>query len=229
MSRHFIKIDKCHHAFLIESRKEEQSSIKKFIEQSFDIKFQGSSDSFFIAYDSLGIDECRAIINMASRASFSKVRIIAIFAKAITKEAQNSLLKLFEEPSENTKFLLIVPNADAVIDTLKSRVSIVSVDWASKVDAGIKLMAKDFIAANLKKRLSSIKKIVEDKDKDTALKLLDELEIILAKHIIKEDMGRQVASFLSKSLQRKRQLAFSGSSLKLILESTALLTPTIKF
>ncbi|KAA6226365.1 MULTISPECIES: DNA polymerase III subunit delta' [unclassified Campylobacter] len=48
-------------------------------------------------------------------------KIIVLMAQHYEVEAQNSLLKLFEEPPKNIKFLLVVPSKNLLLPTIKSR------------------------------------------------------------------------------------------------------------
>ena len=48
-------------------------------------------------------------------------KIIVIMANAFRNEAQNFLLKLFEEPPKNVKFLLVCPSKNLLLPTVRSR------------------------------------------------------------------------------------------------------------
>ena len=48
-------------------------------------------------------------------------KIIIIMANSFRVEAQNFLLKLFEEPPKNIKFLIVVPSRNLLLPTIKSR------------------------------------------------------------------------------------------------------------
>lgn len=48
-------------------------------------------------------------------------KIIVIMASAFRGEAQNFLLKLFEEPPKNVKFLLVCPSKNLLLPTVRSR------------------------------------------------------------------------------------------------------------
>ena len=52
-------------------------------------------------------------------------KIFVISANFITKDAQNSLLKIFEEPNPGTHFFVIMPQ-NILLSTLRSRMQIVN-------------------------------------------------------------------------------------------------------
>ncbi|WP_297193024.1 DNA polymerase III subunit delta' [uncultured Campylobacter sp.] len=51
----------------------------------------------------------------------NKEKIIVIMANSFKNEAQNFLLKLFEEPPKNIKFLLVCPSKNLLLPTVRSR------------------------------------------------------------------------------------------------------------
>lgn len=73
---------------------------------------------------SIGIEAVRELkVNL--RLKSAKKRVVLIpHAGLLTHEAQNSLLKLLEEPPADVHFLMAVPNIGDVIETIQSRVSV---------------------------------------------------------------------------------------------------------
>lgn len=75
------------------------------------------------AYDKVGIDEVRLITTQASlRPSVGDEHVFVIGSQFVTHEAQNALLKLFEEPPSGLSFHLVLPQSVGVLPTLLSRV-----------------------------------------------------------------------------------------------------------
>lgn len=66
------------------------------------------------------IDEARAVEKESYIAENSE-KIIVIMANAFRGEAQNFLLKLFEEPPKNIKFLIVCPSKNLLLPTVRSR------------------------------------------------------------------------------------------------------------
>jgi len=71
----------------------------------------------------IGVNEAKEITNKLALKSFEggyKVMIIWM-AEKMNTEAANKLLKLLEEPSEKTVFILVVGDETALLDSIKSR------------------------------------------------------------------------------------------------------------
>lgn len=72
---------------------------------------------------SIGIDEIRTIKRFLSKKPVNAPRrsIIIDNAESLTPQAENSLLKITEEPPENSLIIMIVANPDVLLSTLASR------------------------------------------------------------------------------------------------------------
>lgn len=66
------------------------------------------------------IDEARAV-EKESYIAENNEKIIIIMAHSFRNEAQNFLLKLFEEPPRNIKFLIVCPSKNLLLPTVRSR------------------------------------------------------------------------------------------------------------
>lgn len=66
------------------------------------------------------IDEARAV-EKESYIAENNEKIIVIMAHSFRNEAQNFLLKLFEEPPKHVKFLIICPSKNLLLPTVRSR------------------------------------------------------------------------------------------------------------
>lgn len=73
--------------------------------------------------EKIGIDDVRSVIAQALlRPTTSAGQVVVLVTSFITHEAQNALLKLLEEPPQDTSFTLVVPPAFQVLPTLLSRI-----------------------------------------------------------------------------------------------------------
>ncbi|HEY2004735.1 MAG TPA: AAA family ATPase [Candidatus Saccharimonadia bacterium] len=73
---------------------------------------------------SITIEQVRGVIHSLSMSTYveSGMRvIIADDATALTREAQNALLKLIEEPPARTMFILVTENPESLLVTIRSR------------------------------------------------------------------------------------------------------------
>src|SRR3990172_5062892 len=170
-----------HHAYLIEGKEDTViDELFKFFEQSLDITVKGNPDFLHLAFDSFGIDEGRRLKEMQTGKAFAgDRRFFIVSTSSFTHEAQNSLLKVFEDPSPNVHFFVIKPSADGILPTLRSRFFIIpheSKYKTKKIHDEKIISAKEFLENTSASRLAMIKGVVEDKDKDKALELLNNIE-----------------------------------------------------
>src|SRR3989344_7787287 len=122
MIKEHLNKNNSHHAYLIEgSRDEIVPEICEFLE-STGMKISGNPDFYHIALDSFKIDDARNLKSLVNEKSVTPgTKAFIISANQLLLEAQNTLLKMFEEPTPDTVFFLIVPDADALLKTLVSR------------------------------------------------------------------------------------------------------------
>jgi len=114
-----------HHAFLLEGEISGNiSALREFLEGELRITVTGNPDYFQLIHATFGINESRNLKEMQSRHSFTEggKKIFIIGANSFTSEAQSSLLKVFEEPTEGTHFFVLTPSARFFLPTLLSRV-----------------------------------------------------------------------------------------------------------
>lgn len=109
-----------HHAVLLLGNKTDHRS---FVEETLGISLSSSSDPDLVvsAYESFGIDEARELKNRAYQKALGRDKqLFILFLDEITREAQNALLKLFEDPPQ-ARFVLSVPRRELLLPTLYSR------------------------------------------------------------------------------------------------------------
>ena len=231
MLEHLDK-DNLHHAYLIEGAHEEiVPEILKFLE-SLGIKTSGNPDFCHMSFDSFKIDDARDLKSVEYEKGFGVgKKIFLISANNILLEAQNTLLKIFEEPIENTHFFIITPNTDVLLKTLVSRFYLIK----TKPELAEELKnAEKFITMPIKNRIDFIKEmLVEAEDNDDevvsinssrpkALKFLNALEIVLHKKFLKNSL--QIC--FEQIFKVREFLNQPGSSAKSLMESIALIVPS---
>ncbi len=97
-----------HHAYYIEGPLSQFYDYKKIVKPFWACSFE-----------QFGIDEARELIALAGLKNFNEA-VFLVGAASITGEAQQALLKLFEEPQQGTVFVLVVPHG-VLLSTLRSR------------------------------------------------------------------------------------------------------------
>lgn len=209
------------HAYIIEGGKEDaKSSVLKMLEDR-NLLPKYNSDSVLAEYVNFSIDDARSLKEwqMMSATTKNGKAYIAL-CEFINNEAQNALLKTFEEPVKDTHIFLSVKNASTVLPTLKSRVQIIKADTFTNQNND----AKNFLSMTLPERIGFVGKLCEkDEDSDgsarvrsIAIDFLNSLEVELSKN------SRDNSEKLSKIMELKSFLNMSGSSVKMILETIAM-------
>ncbi len=213
-----------HHAYFIHSFKDAAQHLKEFLKEKFKIGHDRNPDFFHEKFESLGIEDSRRIKELHLSKSFSKdgKKIFIIEASNITNEAQNALLKIFEEPNENSHFFLVMPSSHALLPTLKSRLyilksqnhEVLDQDLFNEVEKFLKLSKKDKIAY-----VDDIAKDISDEklDKSNAQEFLAALEVVLYKQ-----KGIETANTLKAILKARDYLNDRSASVKQLLEYVAL-------
>jgi len=224
-----------HHAYLIEGMRDEIiPDIKNFL-KSLDINIVGNPDFINISIDNFKIDEAFDLRSMSSNKSFSSSKkIFLICVNSISLDAQNVLLKMFEEPIENTIFFLIVPDTNALLKTFISRFYFIS-SRQGLDEEGAK-EAEKFIKMPLKNRIEFIKELLTEDDEEEnkvvvfnsartkALNFLNILEFVLHKKMSKTVFDIEVFLHFFKV---REFLRMPGSSTKSLMESVALVVPDV--
>src|SRR3989344_1212515 len=150
-------MDSLHHANLLVGRRELAESYVTSLLQKLGIKISNNPDYFPFKNETFGIEEARGLTLLAGRKALGKEKIFLIIPGRITLEAQNALLKTFEEPFPNTYFFLGVREEALVIPTLRSRMRVIILDSLSETEE-----AKEFIKLPLSKRILFAKKFSDD-------------------------------------------------------------------
>ncbi len=209
--------DSLHHAYFIEGeRASALAALEAFLKEAFGLSRHGHPDVHYAEHESLGIDESRELQAMQSmRPVMGDRKVFILSVGGMTGEAQNSLLKVFEEPTPGTHFFVIASSRRMLLPTLASRMIVVSHESAKGREAGMAQGSKEFIRMSPKDRLAFVAKIVEDKDRAAAEAFLEALVSDL------HAMGKMRA--VREIILLSQYLRDRASSLKLILERAALL------
>src|SRR3990167_7438062 len=187
-----------HHAYLIEGARDEiVPEVLSFCE-ILDVKTSGNPDFCQITVDSFKIEEAFSLRAMSSDKGFSSgKKLFLISFNSITLDAQNVLLKMSEEPIENTHFFLVVPDVNSLLKTLVSRFYLIKNEIKSGENFKV---AEKFIAMPLRNRIDFIKELlVESEEEDEegnevvvldsarskALVFINSLESVLHKKVLK--------------------------------------------
>lgn len=221
------QINQNQHAYLLRGDAEHIARLlREAIEKKFKVSIDGNPDFHESRLETFGVDEARKLKEDQSRHSFAgEKKFFLISAFSVTHEAQNALLKVFEEPTEGTYIFLIVPSSANILPTLKSR--LFDLGGVPLPDGRKGETAEDFLRKNAPERLKSLKKIMEDKDKAAAVSLLNGLEEVLGKKI-KENASPEIIFILEELRKGREYLNGRAPSVKMILEHLSLIIPARK-
>jgi hypothetical protein len=224
-----------HHAYLVEGdRREVLPELLSFIEGEFGISAKGNPDFFCEEFEKFGIDEGRRMRQLCARAvPEGGTRIYVCALDKITREAQNAILKLFEEPTQGIHFFLALPHASQLLPTLRSRLMLLPIDSyrtgtkTGTVRASLNISTEEFIKALPHQRLKMISRITDEKNVRDADAFLSMLEDVLLQK--KKDLTRGSELYLSLEEIEKVKTYLQGRSpsVKMILEHVALALPRI--
>jgi len=191
-----------HHAILVQT-----NSVS-----DYDTTHLVPGDEVYVqSFEKLGVSDVRRIISDAHNLPReSTVQTFVFRVQFITLEAQNALLKVFEEPPVSSKFVLIVPMDFVLLPTLLSRCEL------KKDTVKIKNpQFESFVRSDFKERLEQIDAAQKKKDSDWQRAIKQGLITYTQKH-----------SELAAELEYcARLLLTRGASNKFLLEHAALIIP----
>jgi len=222
LRRMYENTKELHHAYLIETSKADVTlELFRFLEMDVGISRRGNPDFWHGRFEKFGIDDSRKIEDLASRKiAFGGKRIFVIEAHALSREAQNALLKIMEDTPFATHFFLIMTHADALIPTLRSR--LMHIDYEKEVNADARKDATAFLSLSYGKRIAFLKETTLIQDKNAAIGFLNALE-----SEIYRSRGMKDAAALEELICFRAYLYDRSPSVKMILEYLALLLPQI--
>ena len=243
MDKNLKSLTLSHHAYVLiggaaNGINEAHKGLLKILEKNHKISLHGNPDLFDRSYETFTIDDARelkAAHEMKSATTGAK-KIFVLTMNGITIEAQNALLKLLEEPSDNAHFFIIIPSAHLILPTIKSRVSLImpdssngerSVGTSATVTPSANEDAEQFLKLSIPKRLEMIKKFTEDisKEKKTnqdAIDLLNAVESIIYKSANGVTRDIKWQGNLKAIETAKTYLHDRAPSIKMLLEYVAL-------
>jgi hypothetical protein len=236
-----------HHAYVIEGDTVQTVPfIFDFLKKVFGIS-HGYPDLYTFKVEDFGVDHTADIIraNLRKPIGGGRTFIVAEFS-SISHQAQNSLLKLLEEPRGQTHIFLLTNSSAVFLPTVLSRVHVVS--GPAQKDSKVRMTtdkkndafdpietAQNFLKNDAPKRLIQVKEILELKtdeeigDADIE-RFFMEIEKTVHHHIVElgADKPQTKKSSLETLVKIGDYLRDSSSSVKLLLEYAALMLPVVK-
>ncbi len=200
-----------HHAYLVHASSIETAHIPEHYKTQ-------TADITHIVVDRFSIEQARKLTELAQGQAFEVrgMRVFVIAAQDIAIEAQNALLKLFEEPPQGVVFYLVLPKTSFVAATLLSRLCVVQVELAG-VDADTNDTFASFVSASYAERLATI----ADKTKEKDYLWIEQI-VTGAEHVA---IASKKVVLLQTIVLIQTHIRTKGASAKMLLEELALLLP----
>lgn len=169
------------------SQKNPEEYIKTLLEKVATSKVLRISDYHTLKpeeKDSIGITEVKTFIKeMIYKPFESDIQIgVILEAEKLTTEAQNSLLKILEESPEHTIFILCVNNERNLLQTIRSRGSVVYTE--NQLEQPGKNEDKEensFFELDMIEKFAVIEK--QSETKDSATDLVNRIEAVLGRRL----------------------------------------------
>lgn len=217
-----------HHAFVIEAEAEEGIEVAQaWAKQELGMTLEHNPDISVLRYGLFSVADARKVAETVASAPFAgEHKVVIIAASRAYHEAQNALLKVFEEPPAGTFLFLVLPTLGGLLPTLRSRVQTL---LASEVNRAIPEIAQQFIKASKEKRSALIKKLSTGSDeeerrehREEAIALVNGLEAALLSRGVETH-----ASALTDIAMLRGHLYDRSAPVKMILEHLSLVIPEI--
>ncbi len=223
LAQSFANLTNPHHFYLVEGA--DAFSAQELIGILAEQGVSTVGDVRVFNYGTLGVEEAADIRNAQNTFSESgKSQYFIVSVIAITHEAQQALLKVFEEPRADSHFFLLIPEATSILPTVKSRAQYV------KISSGeLKYLeeAQVFIRQAKNLRLDFVADFVkshEDDESSGELRLHASQFILALINVLHKDPKNLILKkdFLADALTMRGYLDNRGASVKMILEHLAI-------
>lgn len=174
-------------------------------------------------YNAWGIDHSRTLITEAYRTEGAgKTRCFAVVTSSLTSEAQNALLKVFEEPPGQSKFVLIIPRGTFLLPTLRSRMQTAAIT-SSRTNHDIGTSFELWRALPLSAQIEEIDTRLKKKDALWTQSIVQEATAFLRQSVaLFSAIERESLWFALQQVQQR------GASNKMLLEHIALLISRVR-
>ena len=201
------------------------SELKEMISKNLGVATVGNPDFFCETFETLTIEDARRIQDIHASKPFSsdRPRIFLIAFYGITREAQNALLKIIEEPQPGNHFFLVMPSFDLFLPTLRSRLNIVRSESSHQSESQFDGISTDFIKKSYKDKIVFVDAMAAAVSEGTTAKheTVDFLNRLESTLYAQKDLVGNVATF-SAIARARSYMNDRAPSVKMLLEYVAL-------
>jgi DNA polymerase III delta prime subunit len=222
-----------HHAYLLTGDSEAGiASALGFTERELGLTASGNPDVVVLRYGLFSVEEARTFQDAVMRAPVrGKTKVIIVSATRFFYQAQNALLKTFEEPPQGTVLILVVPTEGILLPTMRSRlVALPGHELANGKDG----ITEEFLSAGKEAREKLIAKLLDrtksDKDDEKAAARSEAVALIegltkAAYRAHQESPNPSLAAFLSDLDAFTPMMHDTSTPLKIIFEHIQITMP----
>jgi hypothetical protein len=216
-----------HHAFVIEAGREEGIALARtWVSENVG----SDAEVVPLQHGLLSVDDARRVVSVANQTSAeASHRVLIITADRAYHEAQNALLKVFEEPPAGAVLFLILPSLGGLLPTLRSRVQVLQT--RNNLEVGLPSETVSFLKMSKEKRSAVIKKLASGKDDDErrehreeAIALVNGVEQI-AHTAMHKKQSAEIQALLSDISTLREHLYDRSAPVKMILEHLSIVIP----
>lgn len=231
-----------HHAYaVVGERATLLSHVHDFVLKTFGIS-SGHSDFLLYEYETVSIEQARLIRDAALLRPTGDYRVIVIAAHGFGREAQNALLKIFEEPPQGVHFIIVIPVRHILLPTVQSRLMFIDIEGVGNGDAAKQLSSElsestrevadhevpEFLSLSYKDRLEWVKDFTDDikaekRTRYDAVVFLTQLQ----KEIYEKFPPQENATLHKQLLSILSYAQDPSAGLKMLLEQVSLVVPIV--
>lgn len=219
-----------HHAYFFAGEQEAGiTAALSYAKEALGLSLENNPDLIVFRYGLFSVEDARRVIRLAEQSAMHDGKLIVIAVERIFHEAQNALLKLFEEPPVGTTLILVVPSSGVLLGTLRSRLLPLggkSVDLSPEVEAFLNATGaeREKLVSKLLERTKSDKDEVKQAARGEALRLTEGLtKIAYASY---QEKGSKDMLAFAHDLERFIPILHERSApLKLMFEHLLLVLP----
>ncbi len=222
------------HAFIIATTEMEVGieTARTWTGRELGLKTDDNLDVIVLRYGLFSVADARRISDLAAGASFSgEYKVLIIAASRVYHEAQNALLKIFEEPPPGTYLFFVLPTFGGLLPTFRSRVMTLEAHAVNECEE-IPEIARVFIRGTKEKRSTLIKKLTSGKDeeerrehRDEVIAIVNGIEAVSYKALGKRRDDKAITTLLFEIAFLRNYLYERSAPVRMILEHLSLVLP----
>ena len=219
-----------HHAYVYEGSLALLPALADSARAAFDFTGEHNPSVSVRSWEQFGIDEARELAREASLRAVGDRALFVLGVTSITSEAQQALLKLFEEPQPGVLFVLLIPQG-TLLPTVRSRF-LPYPEQLAAVTRQVDVQAAQFVRDSYTARSAFVTAFVKDEERlrERARDFFDALERVVHKAVSTASSAAKhdLYSALSDIAHFRHYLSDKAPSLKMLLEHFAATIPQEK-